>query len=216
MSTTTLIKPDTAMTERDNRRLKVLEDGIRDGAGTIYQNLRAIHDEKLYRAAHETFEDYCETRWKMSRDKAYRLLNHGKLMDLLGAESAVLPIGNISESAVRELVGLTDAEKVEVIKEAAVEASETNGKVTAAKVKRVVRKRKPKPKPPAKEREPGDESEHGPIVDAEPHLKSLGKLMRFLDDAQKARVAINTVKAARDLARELHLKLEVIKREASK
>ena len=40
---------ELALTERESRRLRSLEKSITDAGGTMYESLRAIHDERLYR-----------------------------------------------------------------------------------------------------------------------------------------------------------------------
>lgn len=37
--------------------------------------LRNIRDSKLYREDHETFEDYCKTRWGWTKQRAYQLID---------------------------------------------------------------------------------------------------------------------------------------------
>lgn len=143
------------MTDREKRRLKTLEDGIRNSGKMMYEGMRAIHDEKLYRDEFETWEAYCSERWGMSKQYAYRLIEHGKVLGLMNedVELKTVPIGTVSESATRELKGLPDAKKVEVIKAVAAKTKPSkNGKprVTATAVREAVAETnghaKPKPK----------------------------------------------------------------------
>lgn len=139
---------ELALTDRESRRFKALEDTIRRSAGDMYDAMRAIHDERLYRDEFETWEEYCEKRWGMSPRHAYRLLEHGRILGLL-SDTEMRPIGHIPESATRETASLPDDKKVEVIKQL---AAKSNGKVTAAAVRKAVQ---------THQREPGDESEEG-------------------------------------------------------
>lgn len=144
---------ELTLTDRESRRLKSLEDTIRRSAGDMYDAMRAIHDEKLYREEFRTWEEYCEKRWNMSRRNAYRLMEHGKVLALLSEECD--QIGHISEAATREVSGLPDATKVEIIEAVATESKAKNNgkpKVTAAAVRQKVQEH---------QREPGDESEPG-------------------------------------------------------
>lgn len=146
---------ELALTDRESRRLKSLEDTIRRATGDTYDAMRAIHDEKLYREEFDSWEDYCKRRWNISRSNAYRLMEHGRIMDLLGDDTKCLPLGDISERATREVASLPDEQKVEIIETVAREsAAKNNGKpkVTAAAVRQKVQEH---------EREPGDESEPG-------------------------------------------------------
>lgn len=142
---------ELALTDREARRLKQLEDGIRRSAGDMYDNMRAIHDERLYRAEFSTWEEYCRVRWGMSRRNAERLIEHGRVLALLGEDEKADQIGPVSESVTREVAGLPDEQKVEVIVAAARRSRKNgNGKVTAAAVRVEVQEH---------QREPGDESE---------------------------------------------------------
>ena len=65
--------------------------------------LQTIRDARLYRETHETFEDYVEQRWDMSRATAYRFIAAWPLAERLS------PIGDkLTESHVRELLPLAD------------------------------------------------------------------------------------------------------------
>lgn len=143
---------ELTLTDRESRRLKQLEQNIVQAGSTMYDSLRAIHDEKLYRDKFPTWEAYCDERWRMSKSWAYRIIQHGRILALLnenspdlspiGDKSKTSPIGDIPESATRELKGLPDSKKVEVIEAVARESkSKNNGKprVTAAAVKEKVK-----------------------------------------------------------------------------
>lgn len=136
---------ELTLTDREARRLKSLEDTIRRSAGDMYDAMRAIHDEKLYRDEFSTWEDYCAKRWNMSRRNADRLIEHGRVLSLLGDDDETGRVRPVSVAATEAASSLPDAEKVEVIKEV---AAENNGKVTARAVRQKVH-----------QREPGDESE---------------------------------------------------------
>lgn len=143
---------ELALTDRESRRLKALEDNIRQAGGTMYESLKAIHDEKLYRDNFKTWESYCAERWRMSRQWSYRIIQHGRILALLNDDAPDLsPIGDIPESATREVNGLPDEQKVEVIKQVVSESSPAKGggkKVTAAAVKAKVEELNAKaPKP---------------------------------------------------------------------
>ena len=113
-----------ALTVSQTRKLAYLEQQIAKGASDIYQALRLIHDEKLYRGAHATFEGYCLERWKMGRAHANRLIQHGQVLQLTDEEMS--PIGDkfpkpenaktftaselLKEAHTREVAGLPDAE----------------------------------------------------------------------------------------------------------
>lgn len=146
---------ELALTDRESRRLKSLEDTIRRSAGDMYDAMRAIHDEKLYREEFGTWEEYCRGRWNISPQHANRLIEHGKLLSLLSEDPKSEPIGSLSEAVTREVAGLPDEKKVEIIEAVATESKAKNNgkpKVTAAAVRQKVHEHA---------REPGDESEAG-------------------------------------------------------
>jgi hypothetical protein len=162
---------ELTLTDREARRLKSLEDTIRRSAGDMYDAMRAIHDEKLYRDEFSTWEAYCRSRWNMSATNAYRLIEHGRIMSLFSEDGQkVSPIGEVSEAATREVAALPDAAKVEVIKEV---AAENNGKVTARAVRQKVH-----------DREPGDESEPAGADPVKPKvIKATADLVEsYVDD----------------------------------
>jgi hypothetical protein len=67
----------TMLTCTDQGRLAELEAVIDAGLPTFQSVGRAlleIRDKKLYRISHPTFEDYCQSRWDISRSWAYRLI----------------------------------------------------------------------------------------------------------------------------------------------
>lgn len=133
--TQTITKVDTCtMTVAERRTLAAAEQDIEKGGSLIVKALKVIRDGKLYRDQHGTFEDYCVERWGMKRAHAYRLISHGKVLEVLSDDPDLSPIGDkITESATREIANLPAETQREVLKEAAVA---TNGKPTAAAVRK--------------------------------------------------------------------------------
>lgn len=70
--------------------------------------LLRIREERLYRATHGSFEDYCRERWGWGRAHAYRL------MDAAAVVQDLSPIGDTplprNEAQARELARLPDPE----------------------------------------------------------------------------------------------------------
>lgn len=95
--------------------------------------LLAIRDDRLYRVAFTTFEDYCQQRWGIDRTYAFRLTQAAQVAD-------VLPVGNTpaNEAQARELAPLLD--QPERLRETWQQVNEqTGGKPTAAAIRTVVR-----------------------------------------------------------------------------
>jgi hypothetical protein len=87
-------------------RLTELEDVIQRGMDTFVEvgaALFEIRDDRLYRASHTTFEDYCQERWGMSRRHANRTIEAASVAGILG------PIGPkpATESVAREIARLS-------------------------------------------------------------------------------------------------------------
>jgi len=85
---------------------QALEKGIENfvDAGNA---LSEIRDKRLYRFGFDTFEDYCQKRWQLSRSYAYRLI------EAAGVVRNLSPIGNTPthESQVRPLSRLEPAQQ---------------------------------------------------------------------------------------------------------
>ena len=112
--------------------LTVCEQIIERGLGTfveVGQALVRIRNGRLYRADFPTFETYCESRWSMSRRRAYQLIEAADVCTVVHTEN---------EAQARELAPLRD--QPEAMKAAYEKASEaTGGKPTAAAIRNVVR-----------------------------------------------------------------------------
>ncbi len=115
----------TALTRAERARRCALEVVIHDGLATFYsvgKALLEIRDSRLYRSSHDTWEDYCRTRWKMTRVHAWRLIEAAAVVD------DGIQIGN--EAQARELVPLTPDQRQEVWTEATADGAQP----TAAKL----------------------------------------------------------------------------------
>lgn len=109
------------LTVEEEHTLTALEGIVAAGLDSfiaVGNALAEIHNRKLYRATHATFEDYARDRFGISRFHAYRQIEAARIANV------VLPIGNIErESQARELTGLND-DQVRAVWEKATEASE--------------------------------------------------------------------------------------------
>jgi hypothetical protein len=86
------------MTQEEKSELATLEAVIEEGlevfrkVGTAFIRIR---DGKLYREHFKRFADYCETRWKMQRQHAYRLIDAAQIVinleNLSPAGDKILP-----------------------------------------------------------------------------------------------------------------------------
>lgn len=125
----------SALALAETKALAECEAVIERGRETfiaVGQALLRIRDERLYRAAHKTFEDYCRDRWGWSRSHAYRQIEAAEVAENLS------PIGDIpeNESQARMLVGLPPETQREVWTKA---RQESNGRVTAKVLGELIR-----------------------------------------------------------------------------
>lgn len=75
MTTLTAVQP---LSTQEQQHLTQLEGTIRNGWHgfvTVGEALLTIRDQRLYRAAHRTFGDYCEQVWGWSRQRAQQLMD---------------------------------------------------------------------------------------------------------------------------------------------
>jgi hypothetical protein len=132
--TASAIGPISANESRDLIRL---EDVIKRGLQTfveVGEALAEIHHRKLYRTEHATFEAYLETKWKISRSRACRLIQ-------AAAITKALPTGNkpTTERQTRPLTRLQPGQRAEAWKEAV--GTSPTGTPTSNQVDAVVKKR---------------------------------------------------------------------------
>lgn len=120
---------DNALTTVEQFELAKHEADITVGLDTFYKvgnALLAIRDKKLYRANHQTFEEYCQARWGMKRNYANKLIQASVVMSNLGT---VVPIAPDNESQVRELAKVIP--EAQIAAWAAAVETAPGGKVTA-------------------------------------------------------------------------------------
>ena len=119
-----------ALSKTGARRLAEAESAIERGLATFWEvgaSLLQIRDERLYRADFDTFEDYCQQRWNMTRRRANQLVEAAQL-------GTMVPIAN--ERQARALAGLDADEALEVYGEAEAEGNVTAAGLTAARERR--------------------------------------------------------------------------------
>jgi hypothetical protein len=120
-------------------RLVELELVVEQGLATfvdVGNALLEIRDSRLYRGSHDTFEDYLEGRWSMSRQRGYQLIDAARVSTM---------VDTTNERQARELVPLLD--QPDELRDAWQQTQErTGGQPTAAAVRDVVQQRLPGPK----------------------------------------------------------------------
>lgn len=118
------------LSAREAQQLKAAEADVEKGGSLIVAAMELIRDQRLYRATHETFADYCRERWQRTARDVNRMIQTEAVVQAVAAEMG--PIGpKLTRGAAREIADLPTEEAVEVVKK----ASENNGKPTAKAVR---------------------------------------------------------------------------------
>lgn len=110
------------------------EEIIERGLATFIEvgrALMAIRDRELYKDKYLTFKDYCQVRWGMTRQHAYRLI------DAADVANDVSPIGDIAHESQARPLKQFDTDMRRVAWQLAAETA-PNGKVTSGHVQSIV------------------------------------------------------------------------------
>lgn len=131
----------TPLTDAEKERLNALEATIKTGLDSFLEVGRAldqINHDRLYREESGTFEDYCRSKWGISRQYGYRLIKAAECYDILESE---LPQGTplpTNESQLRTIVeGVEPGAYAEAWKQVA--ADNQGAPITAEAVEKVVK-----------------------------------------------------------------------------
>jgi DNA N-6-adenine-methyltransferase (Dam). len=119
-------------------RLLECERVIERGLNTFVEvgaALLEIRDSRLYKDNYSTFESYCQERWGMSKQHAFRLMDGVEVIRNLSPMGDFLPS---SERQIRPLVGLPQEQQFQVWQQVVNTAPE--GKITSSFVQEVVEK----------------------------------------------------------------------------
>jgi len=134
------------LTTTEAERLSALEATIDRGMRTFVEvghALAEIRDARLYRDAHDRFEDYCQERWGFVASRARQLIAAAEVVSL----ASVTDVTPESEAVARELAPLR--EEPDKLRAAWQEAVDNHdGKPTAKAVQQIVQQyREPEAKP---------------------------------------------------------------------
>ena len=116
------------ITLKESSRLIELEKIVVAGLQSwieVGEALIEIRDSRLYRIEARTFEEYCQSRFKMGKAHAHRLMTAAPIAKDLS------PIGDIPESVVREIAKVAPEKRQEVFQKATESA---DGHVPSARV----------------------------------------------------------------------------------
>lgn len=128
----------TALTRSESKRLAELEQIVHDGKKTfieVGEALWTIRNEKLHREKEGSFYTYIEHEFGIGKSQAYRLMDAAEVAKEV---SVISPIGDISESQLRELKMVEPERRAEVLQKAQESAPvgrDGKPKVTAAAIR---------------------------------------------------------------------------------
>lgn len=139
------------------RQLAHLERVIEQGMATfvtVGTALAEVRDSRLYQDSHGTFEAYCDSRWNLSRTRAYELMSAAGIVSAIADTAAPAPA---NEGQARALAAAAPDDRADVM--ATVAAA---GKPTAKAIEDEIKARRPTPPPatplrPKPEAGPADE-----------------------------------------------------------
>jgi hypothetical protein len=100
--------------------------------------LAKVRDSRLYRERYWNFADYCERRWKMSRQRGYELIEAAAVVKALPANLSGIPVN--SEKALA-LAKFPPAERAPVLAQAAEAAATAGRKLTARDIREAAPKK---------------------------------------------------------------------------
>jgi len=98
---------ETPLAPIEQTKLAELERVIERNLKTFYEvgnALLQIRDDRLYRATHGTFEEYCKEKWGLKQTRAYQLMDAAKTIGNL--ESSTIVEVPKTESQTRPLTSL--------------------------------------------------------------------------------------------------------------
>lgn len=108
----------TTLAPSESKRLQELEIVIETGKQTfvaVGNALAEIRDGRLYKATHKTFEDYCQTKWGLSRPRAYQMIEAAETVAVLPPKMSTIVD---TESKARELAKAPVARRPDVMEKA--------------------------------------------------------------------------------------------------
>ncbi|RAM49085.1 MAG: hypothetical protein C6Y22_24560 [Hapalosiphonaceae cyanobacterium JJU2] len=128
---------ENMLSEAEALELRRLEDTVERGLKAFWeigQALRQIRDQRLYRQDHKNFEEYCITRWEMSRRSAYQLIEAASVYENVRHGAQILPA---NERQARPLTALPPEKQRQAWDKAV--STAPSGKVTSVHVAQVAK-----------------------------------------------------------------------------
>lgn len=112
----------------DEAALCEAEARVARGLREAWLGLRDIQAGKLYRKGYSTFEDYCLTRWGISRSRGYQLVAAANLIDAVSTSGVQIP----NERVARSLLDVDPERRIPILLAA---QSASGGKLTSGYIR---------------------------------------------------------------------------------
>jgi hypothetical protein len=147
------------MIQNDTKRLAALELVIERGAMTFFEvgaALKEIRDRDLHRGTHKSFEAYCQERWGLVRQEAYRRIGCASVLQNLSqiCDNNTPSLHPANEAQACELASLPPEKQPRAWQLALKRAGDDPKRVTAKSIKTAGQEVLAAPS-----REPGDEDD---------------------------------------------------------
>ena len=137
------------LTAKEKERLELCESVLQRGLRTFFEvgnALLTIREQQLFRAAHPTFESYCQQRWGICRSYAWRVMGAAERIRLLPSDGDMPKPAN--EFQMRPFLKLDPKEFPSGWEKVITRAKD--GKVTPSLVREVVGELLPNGGPPGR------------------------------------------------------------------
>lgn len=138
----------TTLTKTERNKLATCEELIQQSADEMVAQLKVIRDERLYRADHATFEEYCQSRWNMTRQHVNNLISHKETIKTIADTAPNLEtiVSKMPETATREIRDLPVEAQAEIVEKVVESGQKPTAKnVKAAREKVTQEKTAPEP-----------------------------------------------------------------------
>jgi hypothetical protein len=115
------VTPNNKLTAPERARLEKFETTIRSHFESFRlagEALQAIRDSRLYRETNATFEDYCRTKWEMSKTQANRLISAAKVVENISTVAPKEVTEHLTESVIRSLSALDPKDQKKAFRQA--------------------------------------------------------------------------------------------------
>ncbi|MDE2020054.1 MAG: hypothetical protein KGJ13_06950 [Patescibacteria group bacterium] len=112
----------SAIEKNQGKRLKLLERKIEHHRDQAEACLREIRDDRLYRASHANFEDYCRERWGFTARGVNLRITQSEVRGKLG--TLVPENSPLSQRAAAALAGYPSEVQREIVSQAAAEGAD--------------------------------------------------------------------------------------------